>query len=51
MDHLPFGGGFSSSEELKDIVMHIPWGDQEPVPRLYHCFLIAPPLFLHPSLS
>ena len=39
-------GGFSSAEELKDIVMYIPWRKEEPGP-----FLKAELLFLDfPSL-
>ena len=32
-EHLPFGRGFSSTEELKDIVMCIPWGGTRTLPQ------------------
>ena len=31
--HLPFVGGFSSAEELKDIIMCIPWGGTRTLPQ------------------
>ena len=49
---LPFAGGFSSAEELKDNVMYIPWGETRTLPpRLSYCFLAAPPFSLHPRPS
>ena len=49
---LPSGGSFSSSEELKDIVVYIPLGgNQDPAPRVHYCFLTTPHLSLHPLLS
>lgn len=47
-EHLPFGGGFSSVEEL-DTVLCFPWGGTRTLPQGYTLFLRAPPLSLHPS--
>ena len=48
---LHLGGGSSSVEELKDIVMHISLSrNQDPVWRLYH-HLIVSPQFLYPLPS
>ena len=46
------GGGPSSAEELKDIVIFAYFlsRNQDPVSRLYH-HLIVPPLFLYPLPS
>ena len=50
--HLPFVGGFSSVEELKDIIIYIPWGGiRTRPPKLHYCFWTALFWFLHPLPS
>ena len=48
-EHLPFGEGFSSAEELKDTVMCFLWGGTRTLPQCHTLFLRAPLLSLHPS--
>ena len=45
-------GTLIPAEELKDCYVHSLKWSEDPDQRLHHCFLIAPPLFLHslPSL-
>ena len=44
-----FLGGFSPAEELKHTVIYVPQrGNQDPAPRLHHCFLRVPPWSLPP---
>ena len=33
------------------VIMCVPWGNQDPAPSLYYCFLTVPPLSLHPLPS
>ena len=50
---LLLGGGLASAEVLKrHCYVYSLRRNQDPVPRLHHCFWTAPPLFLHllPSL-
>ena len=49
----PWVGALVPAEELKDVVIYIPWRrSQDPAPLLHYCFLTATSLFLHflPSL-
>ena len=43
--------GFSSVEQLKDIVVYPLRQKQDPAPRLHYCFLAAPLSYLHPLSS
>ena len=45
-------GGVSPAEELRGVVMCVPWGgNQDHLSRLHYCFLAALPLSLHPRPS
>ena len=49
LEHLPFGEGFSSAEELKDTVLCFLWGGTRTLPQCHTLFLRASLLSLHPS--